>query len=518
MLAKMDKSYAGLDPQLLPFYKYPTTLAAFESTIKDKSTAPTNRKVLVEVFESQYKQTTSESYGLVEQNIQSLKESHTYTVTTAHQPSLLTGPLYFIYKIFSTINLSQTLNKTYSQVKIVPVFVIGGEDHDFDEVNNTTIFGKKIIWESSEKGSVGMMKTESLKPVLEQLKTVLGESDLAKEIFTLIEKAYTEQTIYHNATQALLYALFGKYGLLILNMNDKNLKQAFVPIMTQELIEQPSKALIEQTQHKLVSLGFKAQAYPREINLFYLREGLRERIVLEDDTFKALNTDYSWSKTEILKHLNEHPEYFSPNVIMRPLFQELILPNLAYIGGGGELAYWLERKTQFEHFGINFPMLIRRNSVLFVDKPSQDKMQKLNLQLEDLAGDIDLQVKNYVTRNAEVSTQLTDEKIELETLFDSILEKAKLVDMTLEKSVLAEKTKQLQSLEALESRLTKAEKQKHEVATNQIKAIATKLFPGGGLQERSENFLPLYLKHGETFFETLLQNCNPLKTGLIVVG
>ena len=289
--------------------------------------------------------------------------------------------------------------------------------------------------------------------------------------------------------------------------------------MEKEIVEQCSKSLVEATQADLEDLGFKAQAYAREINLFYLRDNFRERIVEENGVYQALNTDYTWvTQADILKELHETPQSFSPNVVLRPLYQESVLPNLAYIGGGGELAYWLERKAQFAHFAVNFPMLIRRNSVLFLEQHNQDRMDKLDIQLVDLLEDTDVMIKKYVAELSSTPLSMSAEKDDLSTILDRVLAKVLAVDAGLEKAVLAEKTKQLQSLDALESRVLKAEKQKHETALNQLRALQQKLFPNGGLQERTDNFLPIYLKHGESFFDVLKENLNPLEKGFIIIS
>lgn len=519
MLSKFDRTYSEQSDFFEKFYTYSVDIQSFGNIIADKSKQETNRSLLVSVLRKQYLSFSTE--GGVLDKIDSLRDSKTFTVTTAHQPSLLTGPLYFVYKIFSTIKLAEELASHYPQNNFVPIFVIGGEDHDFEEVNSISIFGKKIAWQRSdiESGAVGMMKTESLRAVLDELKPTLGDSENAQYIFDIIEKAYTQHTLYQDATQDLLNALFGKYGLVVLNMNDTELKQQFMPIMEKEIVEQPSKSLVEQTQNELADLGFKPQAFAREINLFYLRENIRERIVEENGVYRALNTDFQWqTQADILKELHDTPQYFSPNVVLRPLFQEYILPNLAYIGGGGELAYWLERKTQFQYFGINFPMLIRRNSVLFLDKATQDRMKKLDVQLTDLVENTDVLIKKYVAKLSTTPLSMEAEKTALNEILDSILKKVVAIDASLEKAVLAEKTKQLQSIEAFESRVLKAEKQKHETALNQLKALQQKLFPNGGLQERTDNILPIYLKHNGAFFDVLKANLNPLEKGFIIIS
>ena len=519
MLSKFDIAYAEHTNVFEKLYNYPVDIQSFKTIIEDKAKDQTDRSLLVSVLKKQYAALHTEGGELPELDV--LLRPKTFTVTTAHQPSLLTGPLYFIYKIFSTIKLSEELATFYPQQNFVPVFVIGGEDHDFEEVNNISIFGKIITWlrSDTEGGAVGMMHTASLRAVLDELKPILGDSEKAQHIFQLIEKAYTQHETYQDATQALLIDLFGKYGLVVLNMNDADLKQRFIPIMEKEIIEQPSKALVEKTQKELENLGFKPQAFAREINLFYLRHNIRERIVEENGAYHALNTDFKWTtQNDILKELHDTPQYFSPNVVLRPLYQELILPNLAYIGGGGELAYWLERKAQFAYFGLNFPMLIRRNSVLFLESNQQDKMQKLNVQLVDLLDDTDVLVKKYIAKQSSTPLSMEAEKAALTEVLDNIMNKVLAVDANLEKAVLAEKTKQLQSIDALEARVLKAEKQKHETTLNQVKALQQKLFPNGGLQERTDNFLPIYLKHGEDFFAVLKDNLNPLEKGFIVIS
>ena len=531
MLAKTDRAYAENDPLLRPFYKYEMIVDNFLKVIADKKNDHTDRKTLTEVLNAQYK--NLEPFEVVRQNISSLLSENTFTVTTAHQPSLLLGPLYFVYKIFSVIRLTELLNEKFSDNKFVPVFVIGGEDHDFEEVNNITLFGKKLEWQKSENtdGAVGMMQTESLKPVLEDLKKILGDSEQAQQVFEKIEKAYTSHALYQDATQDLLNALFGKYGLVVVQMNDKTLKHLFIPVMEREIIEQPSKKFVQDAQDKLEAIGFKPQAFARDINLFYMRENLRERIVKSEngsftlelrkktsDLEKSTMEVKTWAnQEEIIAELHAHPEFFSPNVVLRPLYQEMILPNLAYVGGGGELAYWLERKEQFEYFGINFPMLIRRNSVLWLDKTNQDKLEKLKVSLTNLTVHPDTLTKNYITKNASQPLNFDAKKVEFGFIYDKIAEYTKTIDASLEKTVLAEKAKQLQGIESIEARLIKAEKQRHETVLTQIRALQQKLFPNQGLQERSDNFLPIYLKNGDAFFEVLKENLNPLESGMIVI-
>lgn len=509
-----DIAYATGEDALKPFFKYSVSMASFARVIQDRQSAPLNREVLVDTLKKQYANlSTTES---VKNNIVALGSENTFTVITAHQPALFTGPLYYIYKISSTIRLVEELSKTYPDYQFVPVFISGSEDHDFEEINHTNLFGKPIEWHNEEAGACGMMRTDTLSAPLAELKDILGSSERAQKAYQTIEQAYLHHETYGTAAQALVNSLFADYGLVVINMNDTALKRLFIPFLEKEIFEQFSHPFVTQTQKALDQVGFGDQAYAREINIFYLRDQIRARIEQDGDHFQVVDTEYSFSTAELKQEINEHPERFSPNVVMRPIYQEAILPNLAYIGGGGELSYWLERKSQFEAFGLNFPMLIRRNSALWVDKGSAKKLDKVGLHINELFGDTEALIKRFVKENTENEINLKEEKAAIEKILLQVSEKATEVDSSLKGKVLAENAKIMKSIENLEDRLMRAEKDRFEVSVNQIRKLKDKLFPANGLQERHENFLSLYVKYGNDLFEILKENLNPLEEGMVV--
>jgi bacillithiol biosynthesis cysteine-adding enzyme BshC len=512
--AERDRAYTLGHPALRSFYKYDVHIQAFDQVFKDKSHNPTNRSVLVQVLKNQYNQLAESP--LVMAQIEKLAHPNTFTVVTAHQPSLFTGPLYFIYKIISAINLAESLNQHYPAYHTVPVFVIGSEDHDFDEVNHLNLFGKRIEWQSNEQGAVGMMKTQAIKPLLEELKPILGESTHAQQLFDLLQKAYNGFENYGEATQYFINELFKQYGLVVFNMNESSLKRIFIPFIKKEIFEKPSHALVVNTQQSLSEVGFSPQATAREINFFYMKEQLRARIVFEEEQYKVLGTNLVFTSQEMLQEIENHPERFSPNVVMRPIYQEVILPNLAYIGGGGELAYWQERLTQFSFFGVNFPMLVRRNSAMLLDSSSMKRLEKLGLQIKDLFEDTENLIKRFLKENSSSELSLNHEKIKVQLIFDDIVSRANDVDPTLKKTVLAEQAKALNSIGILEGKLLKAEKSRQETSVNQIRTLREKFFPNKGLQERFDNFMSFYTKYGPDFFDILKQELHPLQTDFIV--
>ncbi len=514
-ISTRDKAYANADPRLRPFYKYDVDFNALQQVIEDKGKDNTDRALLTSVLLKQYKD--FDISASTHANIEALSKQNTYTIITAHQPSLFTGPSYFIYKICSILNLAKQLNEADGANHFVPVFIMGGEDHDFEEISSTQVFGKPITWNTNAGGSVGNLSNSTLTDVLDELKALLGDREIAASIYATIETAFTKFKTYGTGMRFLVNELFKDYGLVVVDMSDAELKRAFIPIIEKEIFERKSVDYIQSTVEKLEQAGFSNQAHPRDINFFYLGEGYRERIVFENGKYAVLNKDISFSEEEIKKEINEHPERFSPNVNMRPIYQEFIFPNLAYVGGGGELAYWMERKSQFAYFGLNYPMLIRRNSVLIVDKTTNKKLSKLSLSLHDLLSEEHEVVNTFLNIHSQNELSLEDHKKVIEETFNKIIEKTKQIDASLIGKVEGEKTKQIKALESLEGRLKKAEKNKFNTGISQVKATREKLFPKNGLQERKENFLTFYTRYGKSYFDYLVENLDPFAKGLIVI-
>lgn len=509
-----DIAYTLAEPALRPFYKYEAKRSSFEAALRDKQADSTDRALLVRVLQAQYSRL--EISEPTRANLEKLALPNAFTVTTAHQPALLTGPLYYVYKILNVIQLARQLATAFPGFHFVPVFVSGAEDHDFEEINHARLFGRTLRWEHAWGGPTGLYPTDSLQPLLEELEPLLAHTEHGQSVFQTIRAAYTENETYGAAAIDLVNRLFGQYGLVALDMQHAELKRHFIPFMREELFRQPSQALVERTQQQLEAAGYSGQAHAREINLFYLEPGRRSRILRTPEGFEIHGSGKKFSPETLEEELVQHPERFSPNVVLRPLYQEHILPNLAYIGGGGEIAYWLERKTQFEHFGLNFPVLIRRNSVLWVDGTARQRMEKLGLSVEALMGDTEAIVRRFVEQRSTDDLSLSREMEVLRELFHSIHDKAVRIDPTLEKVVGAEESKQLKVFEHLEQRLLRAEKQKYDTEVQQLRNLKEKLFPGNGLQERHDNFLVFYQKYGPAFFDTLLQHLDPFQPGLWV--
>lgn len=503
------------------FYELRPTIENFRKQIELKKSSKllseTNRTVLSTSIKQQCDSLDLSLQTL--RNIEALKEQNTFTVTTGHQLNLFTGPLYFIYKIVSTINLCKQLKQHYPKYNFVPVYWMATEDHDFEEINFFNFQGKKIQWNRKASGAVGELKLDGLQEVFEVFSTQLNVSQNAKQLKRLFEQAYLNHNTLTEATRFLVNALFSEYGLVIVDGNDKNLKQLFVPFIKDELTNKTSYKKVIETNHALTALSedYKIQVNPREINLFYIKQGIRERIVENNGNYNVLNTEISWNKTDILKEVEAHPERFSPNVILRPLYQEVILPNLCYIGGGGELAYWFQLKSNFEAHSVTFPMLLLRNSVLMLSEKQYQKLRKLDLEFQDLFMKQPELISKVTKKISKLQIDFSTQKEHLKEQFKALYDLAKHTDESFLGAVGAQERKQIKGLENLEKRLLKAQKRKLSDILERVKSLQNQLFPNQGLQERQINFSEFYLEYGDQLIQQLVLHLQPLKSEFVIL-
>lgn len=502
-------AYLANAPALAPFAGNRPTFGGFARQIETNG-GKTDRAALVAVLQQQYG-TLLQKRTAVAANINALAEEHTFTVTTGHQLNIFTGPLYFIFKIASTIRLARDLKNAFPYYNFVPVYWMATEDHDFAEINHTRVHGKKIVWDIPAAGATGRLKTATMADTVYDYQRTLGLSENSTKLAALVREAYLQHDNLADATRSLVDSLFGAYGLVIIDADNATLKQRFAPFIEQDILGGHSHAAIAKTSQALHDAGFASQVHDREINFFYLTDAFRERIVkLDDGRFEVLNQGIYFSEDQLKAEIKNHPERFSPNVVMRPLYQEVILPNLAYIGGGAEIAYWLQLKAVFEHYGVDFPILIPRNSAMITDDNMSVKVLRLNLTFRSIFKNTEELKKEYVRRHTKHRLTLNDEWMELNAIFSKLRLRAHKIDPSLGPSTDAVKARLKKAINNLEKKLLRAEKRNHDDALIQIDRIKEKLFPGGALQERSENMGPLYVRHGDRLIYELIQHFNPL--------
>jgi bacillithiol biosynthesis cysteine-adding enzyme BshC len=502
-------------PALKPFYAHRPTMDGIKQAIAARKDFSTDRKALVTHLQEQYKAVPAST--AVTRNIELLLQEDTFTITTAHQPNLFTGPLYFIYKILHAIKLADALKQELTQYNFVPVYYMGSEDADFEELSHATVNGIKYQWATQQNGAFGRMIID--KNITQLIHAISGQllvQPHGKEIVDALRYCYKEKSSIQDATFAFVHFLFERFGLIVINADAKELKRQMIPVFEEELLKHSSASFVEQTASALEQ-HYKVQAGGRTINLFYFDEDLRERIESAGDGFAVANSTLKFTKDEMLQELKTHPERFSPNVILRGLYQDTILPNIAFIGGGGELAYWLELKNVFIHYKIPYPVLVLRNSFLLTGQQWVDKMQQLGFATSELFLKEEELLNRFVHRITTNPVQLNGSYAEAEEFYESLKQKAAVVDTTLVQHVEALKTKAIHRLANLEKKLFRAEKRKYIDQQRQIHSIKQQLFPGNSLQERKESFLGFYAKWGTALLDNLYQHSLALEQEFVVI-
>ncbi len=501
---------------LKPFYNHPVSMDGIKAAIEQRQAFPQNRDVLVSVLQQQYGNLSISTK--TKKNIGLLTQPNTFTITTAHQPVIFTGPLYFAYKILHTVKLAETLSKQLPEHNFVPVFYMGSEDADLDELGTINVDGKQYKWNTKQTGAVGRMKIDKeFLTLLQELENQISVLPFGNELIRIFKRCYRPENTIQQATLEVINELFGEYGVVVLIPDNSELKRLLIPVFQKEIEEQFSYSEVEKTVVEL-SKNYKVQAGGRKINLFYLIDDSRERIEREGDNFIVQTKKLRFTKEELLKELENHPDRFSPNVILRGILQDTLLPNIVFIGGGGELAYWLELKNVFASVNVPYPMLLLRNSFLFVTPDKKEKMKKLGLSSVDFFKDALQLINDLIKRNADHQISIAEETKEAEELFvklQSIVSKADptLAEHTVALSALTEK-----KLAALQDKIMRAERRKHDTEKKQIETIKGQLFPNGNLQERVDNISGWYARYGNDFIKNISQSSLSLEQQFTIVS
>jgi len=494
------------DPLVRDLIPRSPDLAGLRAAASERVFDPAARAVLCDALERQYEGV--EVGDAVRANLTLLRRPDALTVTTGHQCCLFTGPLYVPFKALNTIRLARTLTTDLGR-PVVPVFWMASEDHDRAEIDHAWLNGEKVEWPGSPGGPVGRMRLEGIGTAVAQAMEALGQAPHADALRELLRACYAPERGLADATRRLFHALFGRLGLVVLDGDDPALKRLFAPHLRRELLEGIARPAVERANAKLEG-RYPAQVHARDINLFHLRPGHRARIALEDGRYHVHEGGPGSTREEAAAAVEERPEDFSPNVVLRPVYQEVVLPNIAYIGGGGELAYWAQLRGVFEAFGAPMPVVLLRTSAAFLSAKQSGQWAAAGLAVEDLFAPLDALKARVAAGMASFPTDTGTEHERLNALYDGLLERAKAADPTLAGTVEAMRKKALDGLDRIGQGLVRAAKREQETALQRLDRVHEALFPDGGLQERRDNILPLLALHGTGFLDDLLESLDPL--------
>ena len=508
--------YLEEDPKTSDLFLQSPNLEGLEKGLENQFGRKIDRRLLVTVLKDQYAFLSSEiEKKSIYKSIDSLLDDEAHTICTGHQLNLFTGPLYTILKIITTIQCAQKLSLRTGK-KIIPVFWLASEDHDMDEINHIYIYGQRYEWPVDWAGPSGKSSCRGIQTLISSLRDKFEKSEEALPWLNLLAESYRPEDSLSIATRKFLHALFGKYGLIILDPDEARLKQEFIPEMINDITNRIIDKCVTSTTDKMPK-EYKVQVHPRTVNLFYLTDNKRIRIDFDDNHFKLQDGSQSWTEEEIKIEISDSPERFSPNVLLRPLYQEKILPNIAMVGGPAEVAYWLELKSTFISFGIPFPVLLLRNSVMFLDLQTLIRMKKLKLDTSNLFETLDEWIRNYIKNGPIENFSVEDSMQDISSSLSAMIKSVEKIDPTLVGALEAENSRIQKALKGFEEKVLRSIKRKNETEINQLQKLHEKIFPFGKLQERTENVLPYLFKYGAGFIDELMKTLDPFSNKVFIL-
>lgn len=489
-------------PGLRNFYSHPGSLEGIRSCLAQRRQSQTDRQLLVDRMTAQYADISLPERA--QKNLDRLRQDNCFTITTAHQNNIFSGPLYFAYKILHAIALAAELKNKIPECEFVPVFYMGSEDADLDELDHIYIGSDRYQWKTDQTGAVGRMKVDQgLLELIDRIEGQLGVYAHGSEWIKLLRDSYTSGRSIAEATFRLVHTLFAERGLLVLMPDDSFLKRSFSSLIKKELLEQFVAPLVQEQASALSDLGYKVQATPRDINLFYLQPNSRQRIEKRGAQWLVKGTSLVFTEEQLLAELAQHPERFSPNVLLRGLYQCSILPDVAFIGGGAEISYWLQQRKLFDAAKIPMPVLVLRNSFMLTDPAITSKLSLWGLGSAQLFESVDSILQQWAGEEGKLTRDLSSEKESLQQLYSDIKQRAGQLDPTLIAHVASLEKKSLKGLEGLEKKLWRSIKRKHVVQLNQLVQIKEQLFPQGVLQERHQHLGYFYARYGKALLDQL---------------
>ncbi|MBL7950897.1 MAG: bacillithiol biosynthesis cysteine-adding enzyme BshC [Flavobacteriales bacterium] len=496
------------------FLELPADLNGLRIAAEKRTFNDEHRNVLCAALEKQH--AAGPVHEAVRASLIKLRDPRCLTVTTGHQLCLFSGPLYVPYKILNTIRLARQAGTELDR-PVVPIFWMASEDHDAAEIDHAVINGRTVRWSGASGGAVGRMKLTGIGTQVEEAIEALGAGADAATMSTMLREAYQEGRTLAEATRHFFHALFGRFGLVIIDGDDASLKKLFAPVIEEELLNQVAQRTVAYA-NGLIEERYPVQAHARAINLFHLRPGHRSRIVQDGDHYQVLDGGPRWTLDEMLLEARIRPQDFSPNVLLRPVYQELVLPNIAYIGGGGELAYWIQLRWSFQALRVPMPVLFLRTSAATISSKHMRQWSDLRLSPQQLFAPADALKAEVARKGVGFRTELAAEAEELENLYARIMDAATQADASLEGSVEARRKQALHGLERLQKGMVRAAKQDQAVWMRRMETIGEALFPAGGLQERRDSMLPRLAAEGLVALDTWLDLLDPLdRTFALVV-
>lgn len=466
-----------------------------------------HQKEIANIIKKQYS-----DYSISKQtasNISSLGSKKTFAIVTGQQVSLFGGPMYTIFKTISTIKLSNLLNEKYSDYNFVPVFWMEADDHDFDEVASTSILDKENNYttityddglaEDTNRGSVGnIVFNSNIKLALAELEKTLRDNDFKSEIMSLLNECYNEGNTFKNSFKKLMFKLFDEYGLVIFDPQDSAVKNLLLPIFEKELNNFKTHTTTNVLRSAELEEVYHAQVKVKPINLFYTDESGRHLIEPTDDGFRFKGKRKKLNEEELLNLLYFDPTAFSPNVLLRPICQDFLLPTAAYVGGPSEISYFAQVIPNYSFFDVVSPILFPRSSATILEARQLSIIDKYKLSVSDFTYDENILVEKVIKQISEFNFDelFTKSELDIKNSLNELKEKLLTVDESLSQPVEKSIGRIDQTLQILKDKSKSAEERKHQTVINQLQKVRNVVNPNNSLQERELNFIYFANKYG----------------------
>lgn len=486
-------------------------LKIFKSVSEYKNPA---REKLPDILKAQYSSFQPSDKTL--DNISKLSSDNALAVVTGQQLGILSGPLYTLYKIITAIKLSESFSQKYESYNFVPVFWLEGDDHDFNEVrqiklpadNNDikTVAYSTEANEDDDRSSVGTLKFDSsINDFFINLEQSLRDTEFKPVIISKLKEFYSEGKTFKDAFRELIFFLFDKYGLIIFDPQDNAVKELLKPVFIKEVTDfrlHAEKLVITSAQIEEV---YHAQVKVRPLNLFYSNDDGRYLLEPVENDFRLKRKRRKFTFEEIISEINHEPQRFSPNVMLRPLCQDYLLPTAAYVAGPGEISYLAQVSPLYNFYKIPAPVIYPRSSVTILEKNILNILEKYDLDLLDIIIDPEKVKQKIVEKVSDFTVEETfkDAVIQFELGFDKIKEGLFKIDKTTADASNRYKAKILSYVEELKEKALEAQKRKHETILRQIDKVSTAVFPHSVLQEREINFVYYWNKYGDDFLKKI---------------
>jgi len=507
---RLFADFLAYSPAVQPFY--PRT-PYFAEWAKEESARisydASRRERVAAILERQNKQWDASPRTLA--NLERLRKGAA-AVVTGQQVGLFGGPMFSIYKALTAVKLAE--EATAAGVEAVPIFWLATYDHDLAEVNHVALPGTdgalQTIATSSHSiagAPVGAVKLgDEILPVVEQAAALLGDGDATN----LLRETYRPGETLGTAFARLFAKLFADWGVIVLDASDPELHAVAAPMYRSaiERAEELATALLERGK-ALEAAGYHQQVKvtPSSVLLFVLENGVRTAIHRRDDEFilGSEGAARKISRGELLERIGSSPGEFSPNVLLRPIVEDYLLPTLAYTGGAAETAYFAQAAAVYEILLKRVTPIVPRYSATIVDAKMQRLLERHGIGVQDVfAGSEALRYK-LASRSLPEDLQgaIDAAQKSLDANLSAIKEKLALLDPTLVDAAETARSKMQHHIEKLHAQAARAEAQKSELLARHAETLSNALYPDKGLQERAVGGISYVARYGKEFLQQI---------------